>query len=298
MGDPKARDAVRRLLPYICTRMERTNVVSKDLNRIFHTIKASQDVVLTDRHLKELGIKLSSFNLETDTTDGRTATFFRPLSKGELPTIDWNNLDLWEWYEGLGEEPARVDHNLYSVWHQVWAGWFLNDVKMTWTGCEEIPVGGGAEFPPRNPYQWVAHHETQAKSLTIPHFMVKVTHHAEPDERISRGEVLPITSYMEWRLRLTHYVQHFYMPILVVSFFRSKARILQAYHDGKQLHISMSKFYDFKEDNHTNYELFARWLHSKPCGDTSAPINIVGEKLDDRSVKKLESHLKQLLKVK
>ena len=73
-----------------------------------------------------------------------------------------------------------------------------------------------------------------------------------------------------------------------MSIFRSKARILQAYHDGKRLHISKSRFYDFTENVTENYELFMRWIHGIPCGDTEATVNINGEKVGDRTVEMVD----------
>ncbi|OJD20933.1 hypothetical protein ACJ73_07729 [Blastomyces percursus] len=86
--------------------------------------------------------------------------------------------------------------------------------------------------------------------------------------------------------------------ILVISIFRSKARVLRAHHDGRHLHISKSKFYDFTVNLKENYELFARWIHGIPCGDTTTPLDIEGETLDDRTVKHVDRLLKKTYKLK
>lgn len=70
--------------------------------------------------------------------------------------------------------------------------------------------------------------------------------------------------------------------------FRSKARVLQAYNDGKYLHIRKSKFCHFTENNKENYKLFVRWIHSIPCGDTFAPLSIQPIKSDDWIIKKVD----------
>ncbi|QSS50707.1 hypothetical protein I7I53_11498 [Histoplasma capsulatum var. duboisii H88] len=68
-----------------------------------------------------------------------------------------------------------------------------------------------------------------------------------------------------------------------MSIFRSKAGILQAFHDGKHLHISKSKFYDFKENIRENCEFFARWTYRIPCDDTITTLPIDGKKLNART---------------
>lgn len=82
--------------------------------------------------------------------------------------------------------------------------------------------------------------------------------------------------------------------VLVVSIFRSQARILQAHHDGEYLHISKSKFVDFTENCRENYELFVRWIYSIPCGDTQAPLAIKGEELPQRSYEQIEKGFRHL----
>ncbi|PYI32580.1 hypothetical protein BP00DRAFT_147115 [Aspergillus indologenus CBS 114.80] len=293
MGDQgAARLSLKKSLSHLCHRLEQTQVVRRHLQSIFRAVEESKQTFLTADRLKELNIEVSSLELEA----AGTAKFYQPCPENELVVIKWDEVELWRWDEGRAEEPARVDHNLFKVWHQIWAYKFLNDLKIDWEYCDNHPVTGRAEYPPRHPYQWIAHNESNSTSFK-PHFAMQVMHDAEPEEQLSRGEILPITAYMGFRLKDYQYVQHYYMPILVFSIFRSQARILQAYHDGTYLHISKSGFYDFKEDNRTNYELFVRWLCCKPCGETRIPLHVQGEGLDERTVKELRSYLKKALNI-
>lgn len=84
-------------------------------------------------------------------------------------------------------------------------------------------------------------------------------------------------------------MQRFLTQVMVISIFRSQARILQAYHDGQHLYISKSKFLDFTKNCRENYELFVRWIYSVPCGDTRAPLAIEGEKLPQRTYKLIDA---------
>ncbi|OOF91745.1 hypothetical protein ASPCADRAFT_509744 [Aspergillus carbonarius ITEM 5010] len=121
-------------------------------------------------------------------------------------------------------------------------------------------------------------------------------HYADPEESLRRSEVLPIVGYMRWRLRQFDLIRHYIFPVLVISIFRSKARILQAYHDGHHLYISKSPFVDFKENKRENYELFVRWVHGVPCGDTKTPLAIEGEELDEATSRLIDDDLKWLFR--
>ncbi|KAI9373419.1 hypothetical protein BJX61DRAFT_382554 [Aspergillus egyptiacus] len=190
----------------------------------------------------------------------------------------------------------EIAFGVFKVRQQVWgrlllahkeSPWNRIDFSLFWPRVPKVTTGSW----PRHPYDWNAYYEFEIPSILFPHMICKLQNDTEPDERISHGEVLTIAAYMEWRLRNLKYSVDYYVPMLVLSFFNSKARILQASHDGKQLRIDMSELYDMKPTNRDNYEELARWLFSTPCGKTREPIDIKGEKLDDRTVATVRSRL-------
>ncbi|GLA19109.1 hypothetical protein AnigIFM62618_006772 [Aspergillus niger] len=266
-------------------RVAQTNVVSRHLSHIFTATKALKHSVLTEHDLDTLGIKLSEHDLEGECSKGHQA-FYQPLPKSKLPEIDWDKVHFSKWHEGHSDEPRRVHYTLQSVSGRVYGAWFRGGEHQTWVHrqCYRAnPRTASGEHTPDVPYSWQTVAEMEADSLDIPHCSFQMYHYADPEEPLRRSEVLPIVGFMRWRLNRFNYIKHRTFPVMVVSIFRSQARILQAYHDGKYLHISKSKFVDFTENCRENYELFVRWIYSLPCGDTVAPLPIKGEELPRRS---------------
>ncbi|GKZ31044.1 hypothetical protein AbraIFM66950_011010 [Aspergillus brasiliensis] len=266
-------------------RVAQTNVVSRHLRRIFTATKALKHSVLADRDLETLGIKLSELDLE-GARSPEHETFYQPLPKSELPEIDWDKVHFSEWHEGRSHEPLRVHYTLDRVFGRVYGAWLCDDKQQTWVPrrCYRAnPRIASGEHTPDFPYPWQAVSEMEADSLSVPHCSFQMYHYADPEEPLRRSEILPIVGFMRWRLNRFDYIKHRTFPVMVISIFRSQARILQAYHDGKYLRISKSKFVDFTENSRENYELFVRWICSIPCGDTQAPLAIKGEPLPRRS---------------
>ncbi|PWY95913.1 hypothetical protein BO94DRAFT_507316 [Aspergillus sclerotioniger CBS 115572] len=95
-----------------------------------------------------------------------------------------------------------------------------------------------------------------------PHLKAMVINEAVGDERLLRGEVLTIIDIM--RGRLTHKVTRAYVnaPILLFSFMDTCARALEAYLDGENLVIRVTRLYDFKTEEDADFSLsicFAKW---------------------------------------
>ncbi|XRM46748.1 hypothetical protein ABZX51_009776 [Aspergillus tubingensis] len=266
-------------------RVAQTNVVSRHLSHIFTATKTLKYSSLTEEDLDTLRIKLSEQDLERKCSNGHQ-TFYQPLPKSELPEINWDNVHFSKWHEGRKSEPRRVHYTLRSVSGRVYAAWFHDRKHQTWVHrqCYRAnPRFASGEHTPDVPYSWQVVEEMEADTLDIPHCSFQMYNYADPEEALRRSEVLPIVGFMRWRLNRFDYIKHRTFPVLVVSIFRSQARILQAYHDGEYLHISKSKFVDFTENCRENYELFVRWIYSIPCGDTQAPLAIKGEELPQRS---------------
>ncbi|RAL00035.1 uncharacterized protein BO80DRAFT_494448 [Aspergillus ibericus CBS 121593] len=292
------REQFAKVQQNVAMRVGQTNVVYRDLTRIFNATKACDHTNLTDSDLRTLGITLAAFDLQGKST-GDAKTFFQPLPKSELPAIDWGRVRFSDWTEGYSHEPRRVERVLQSVSNRLWCSWLENSKKQPWVQRKcyrEIPSIATGEHTPDVPYEWQTCGEIEAKSFDIPHCSFRVYHYAEPEESLRRSEVLPIVGYMRWRLSQFDYICHHTFPVLVVSIFRSKARILQAYHDGQRLHISKSRFVDFREPKRENYELFVRWIHGVPCGDTEAPLGIKGEEIDQVTSELIDDVLHRLFR--
>ncbi|KAE8148499.1 hypothetical protein BDV25DRAFT_158184 [Aspergillus avenaceus] len=273
----------------LLNRISKVNAMCRHLMHIFHEIKHSERSSLTEANMKELRITHSHLDLDEPCYDD--STFYKPLPKSEFPKIDWSEVHFSEWVEHYSAEPRRVEDTLQTVCNELFFAWFNDDTKQHWVQRKcyhEKPSIGTGEYTPDVPYEWRTCGDMEATSLDHPHCIFRIIHYAVPEEPLRRGEILPIAAYMKWRAKQLDHIKHFTFPILVVSIFRSQARILQAHHDGKHLHIRKSKFYNFEENNTENYELFARWLSGAPCGATKTPLPIDGVPVNNRTIQKVD----------
>ncbi|PYI03947.1 hypothetical protein BO78DRAFT_373950 [Aspergillus sclerotiicarbonarius CBS 121057] len=262
----------RKVRQRVRARMTKTVVVLHDLTRILNATKELDHTALTDSDLEALGIKSSELDLE-GAPHGDHKSFYQPLPRSELPVIKWDKVRFSEWSEGYSDEVHRVEYTLQSVSNKLLCSWLENDKKLSWSQQEchrERPSVATGEHTFDAPYQWQTFADFQSDSIDIPHCSFRMYHYAEPEESLRRSEVLAITGYMRCRLRQFDYVCHYTFPVVAISIFRSKVRILHAYHDGHHLYVSKSQFVDVKENNHENYELLVRWVHGTDGGPVTA----------------------------
>ncbi|KAL4860658.1 hypothetical protein BDV12DRAFT_204818 [Aspergillus spectabilis] len=295
-ADHEALAEVQKWLPIICARVEKTRVVCRGLGHIYGEIKKSSDIVLSEALLDALPIKVSVLDLETGRQDADFRIFYQPIPQPKLPAIEWEKRKLREPSadNNDNDEALRIFHNLERVSVGFWKAFRDRGEHQPWVDSRynmkfSRPTVG---YVPRHPYAWTANCGLQVDNIQLPHFSFRLVNYTKPQETLARGELLAITAYMEWRAKQPEYVERYYLPVLCISVFAGKARLLLAYHDGKNLCISKSKLYDFSKNQIENYELLARWMYSKPCGDTDEPLKIEAPKLDKQSKK----HLKRLLR--
>ncbi|KAL4962584.1 uncharacterized protein BDV14DRAFT_178263 [Aspergillus stella-maris] len=297
MAEKGAQGAGRNYFSELTKRLSKTRVVSWHLSDIYRKTKASPDIFLTDSDLMSSKIEMSPLNLETEDQGAKQTLFYHPTAESELPTIDWNILDLWEARPNYSDQVLRIQHNLHEVCIAVaWAYHYDPEKRQPWVDCKKNNTNPTFETSFCAPYKWEAYHAAQAKvaGSSVPHLRSDIVNYVDldPQESLARGEVMAIAAYMEWRSKQRAHWEHYYFPILFISMFRSGARILQAHHNGKSLVISKSKFYDLSgDDNDETYKLFARWIFSNPCGNTTTPLPIPGDPLPDVLVRKLERTL-------
>ncbi|OJI88798.1 hypothetical protein ASPTUDRAFT_205837 [Aspergillus tubingensis CBS 134.48] len=254
-------------------RVAQTNAVSRHLRRIFTATKAFKHPVLADHDWRHWGSSClnSTFKEHVQMSNSHFTTHYRK------------------------QNYRRLTGTIVSG--RVFAAWFRDRKPQPWVHrqCYRAnPRIASGEHTPDVPYSWQTIGEMKADSLDIPHCIFQMYNYADPEEPLHRSEVLPIVGFMRWRLNRFNYINHRTFPVLVVSIFRSQARILQAYHDGEYLRISKSKFIDFTENCRENYELFVRWIYSIPCGDTQAPLAIKGEELSQRSYEQIDKGFRHL----
>ncbi|KAL4960374.1 uncharacterized protein BDV14DRAFT_204792 [Aspergillus stella-maris] len=298
MTSLEVKQAVRELFPELCERLSKTRVVGRHLAEIYQKTKDAQDVFLANDLLGDLGIQLSLLDFEAERHKEDPATFFQPIPESELPTVHWERPRFWK-ADSVDKDPVlRIERNLSEALNAVWSTYHYSGQGQPWVACKNLKtIRFTAEWSFKRPYRWVAIDEAEVRHETdlpasMPHLTFKVMNHIDAQDSLSRGEVLAITTYMEGHLKLLHYFDHYFFPIQVISMFHSGARILQAYHDGKTLKISMSKLYDLSgNDNIETYTLLARWMYSKPCGDTAAPLEVEPIALDGHYKRKLEKML-------
>lgn len=128
-----AREEMEKVRPLVIERVSKMRIVLDHLNRIFRETKTLEHTTLTDRCLKELGIKLSFLNLNEPSQDN-SMIFYKPLPKEELPQINWDHADFYDWEERFdySSECRRVDLTLFKVTMNVWGQWFRNDKQHPW----------------------------------------------------------------------------------------------------------------------------------------------------------------------
>ncbi|KAL4945679.1 hypothetical protein BDV06DRAFT_219072 [Aspergillus oleicola] len=297
MAVSEVKKAVRDFLPELCEGLSKTRVVSRRLAEIYQKTKDSTDVFLTDDLLKSLRIKLSLLDLEAEDRKENLATFFQPVPESELPIIDWDMPNFWKAGAADNDAVLRIHHNLDGAFNAVWWAYYDGRPGQPWVACKKSKaLRRVTEYSFKRPYRWAAIDEAEVgetdQSVSHPHLISRVMNHTHAQDSLSRGEVMAIAAYMEWRSKHLIFFDNYYFPIQIVSMFHSGARILQAYHDGETLHISMSKLYDLSgDDNIKTYTLLARWLYSKPCGDTTATLEVEPVPLDGRYKRRLERML-------
>lgn len=75
MSTMGALEEMEEVRPNVPERVGKTRDIGRHLKRIFNTTKALEHTVLTDGDLKELGIKLSTLDLEGDSQRLSTGHF-------------------------------------------------------------------------------------------------------------------------------------------------------------------------------------------------------------------------------
>ncbi|GLA60814.1 hypothetical protein AtubIFM54640_001311 [Aspergillus tubingensis] len=267
-------------------RVAQTNAVSRHLRRIFTATKAFKHPVLADHDWRHWGSSClnSTFKEHVQMSNSHFTTHYRKQNYRRLTGT------MCIFQNGMKDAPKS--HSGFVTMEIVFLLTLL--VRLVGRCYRANPRIASGEHTPDVPYSWQTIGEMKADSLDIPHCIFQMYNYADPEEPLHRSEVLPIVGFMRWRLNRFDYIKHRTFPVLVVSIFRSQARILQAHHDGEYLHISKSKFVDFTENCRENYELFVRWIYSIPCGDTQAPLAIKGEELPQRSYEQIEKGFRHL----
>ncbi|EGC49274.1 conserved hypothetical protein [Histoplasma capsulatum var. duboisii H88] len=89
-------------------------------------------------------------------------------------------------------------------------------------------------------------------------------------DSLLRSELLAMTSYMKWKMRVMEREQSLVCPVMVISIMTPyKVRILQGHFDGV-LNVHVSKVFDFAVDDHEPVmNTIIGYLRSIPHGDTA-----------------------------
>ncbi|OJD10983.1 hypothetical protein ACJ73_09641 [Blastomyces percursus] len=131
-----ALEEMLEVRPHVLERLAKTRVIGRHLDRIFDETTDLKQSVLTTQ-LEELGIKVSSFDLEGSSEDDDSMTFYRPLPKEQFPVINWDEANFSNWSEGYSEESRRVDLTLGNVSHELWRA-FWDDMQHPWVRNRQV----------------------------------------------------------------------------------------------------------------------------------------------------------------
>ncbi|PLB43615.1 hypothetical protein P170DRAFT_58078 [Aspergillus steynii IBT 23096] len=196
----------------IINRLEKTNVISRQLVQVWQKIKITEQGFFADHDLKTLGIQLSTFDLESPTPTKDTR-FYNPLS--ELPNIDWGKVQFSEWTEGYIEESRRINITFLSLSNRLTEAWLRSNDETPfayWKYLIERPAIATGEHTPDVPYEWQTHSDVGAKSTNLSHCIFRISNYTEPEEQLSRGELIAIVTYMKWRMVQIKHIQHYLFP--------------------------------------------------------------------------------------
>lgn len=180
-------------------------------------------------------------------------------------------------------------------------------------GCEENLGGYRYNQRPLETHEWQPWHGYKSWSKECSHMIFSSLHGLSPDDsdgsKISRSELLSLTSVLMERLKLTKLFYHEVYPVgfppqyltdpkepqkanepplfqdvltyifpsqvLMISIHNRKIRLIQAHFDGKILHLQCSSFLDFPSFDKPMFDFFLRWVISNPVGDTKIPTDTV-----------------------
>ncbi|KAL5336129.1 hypothetical protein BJX70DRAFT_400941 [Aspergillus crustosus] len=112
----------------------------------------------------------------------------------------------------------------------------------------------------------------QDKKMSLPH--LKATFycdHVGADDRLLHGELLVIFRLMITQLRRTVIFQHVVAPILLFSFMGVQhARVIEAYFNGTQLVVRLTKLHDLRTKDAQAFMAFGQLYFGKAIGSTRA----------------------------
>ncbi|KAK2811368.1 hypothetical protein FQN50_002245 [Emmonsiellopsis sp. PD_5] len=261
--------------------MERRKVVIGQLRSMYHRVKQFKPSSFSDSDLTRLGIKLLPLDLTQLAATG--PCFYAPISENEVPAVPWGTEGL-KVYEPEAEDSKHSYRALgiiqnVSQWivfqkpgsgHTEWSDTLLTRCYREDPGIPNARaeyVAGGAN------YNWSVNGEMEAYSAEYPHCKFHILQEVEAEEPLRRSEILPILAFMPWRMSILKYRQHEIIPILLISHFGTKGRILIAHFDGTHPCIQKSEIYHLRGGKDAkNFELFARWRASDAVGNTKVAL--------------------------
>ncbi|EER43974.1 conserved hypothetical protein [Histoplasma capsulatum var. duboisii H88] len=263
---------------------ERKKVVIRRLRSMYMMVKQFKPSSFGDSDLTRLGIKLLPLDLTQPAATG--PCFYAPVSENEVPGVPWGTgrLKLYEpeaednkhSYRALGiiENASRWMGSQLKPGsgHTEWSDTLLTRCYREDPGIPNARaeyLAGGAN------YNWSVNGDVEAYSVEYPHCKFHILQDAEAEEPLRRSEILPILVFMRWRMSILKYPQHEVFPVLVISHFGIKGRILIAHFDGTHLCIQKSDIYDLRGgEDAKNFELFARWRASDAAGKTKVALPV------------------------
>ncbi|WEW54690.1 hypothetical protein PRK78_000112 [Emydomyces testavorans] len=278
--------------------MNRKRETYHHLRRLFNCLNSLEHIYLTDQELRDFGIKLLPLNLNGDNnrTGGGEIQYFVPLALEKLKSLPQAEFDLAPFEPGhgltygsgllntfrrhLGQElprhlwrsPTEDSLSMFCQWEST-----LLSFNITRDGIVKNPMSP-------DDYYWTRCWEFTTDNPSYPHLIVMSAHNLHPgkseERKISRGELIILLRMIMTRIEDPSLEKHEIYPVLMVTAFDYKIRIMQAYFDG-QLHLQLGPFIDLERYSEDKKDLILSWIMNEPAGNTRKPT----EAILSRSVK-------------
>ncbi|KPM45735.1 hypothetical protein AK830_g763 [Neonectria ditissima] len=257
----------------------------RQLNRIQKKIgKLQKTIEFNDEQLQDISVvRGAPFDIDEDDPIDLDPRFFLP---GPVDDME-HGLEAMSKTEGLGRyrwpqaEPIKLhrlrdgDEREYEIVSEN-AYWDARSRGMVWPSAEDgRPCWNNwnsGEY-----FMWSRGPRKSGYHPNVPHAMATIYDSSSPrHEGLLHSELLVATCLLKAQIRpLYHYLDHHVYPVLVVSFHgRFSARIVQAYFENGRIVVRPSRLINL----HTRVvspevRLLARWLNSRPVGNTRLPVS-------------------------
>ncbi|KKZ68154.1 hypothetical protein EMCG_06165 [[Emmonsia] crescens] len=237
-------------------------------------------ICLATKDLAYFGVRISRLDLHSDqnTVADPEQQFFAPQPVESFVELPQNEKPNPEIYADGGHKNSLgldLERDLHS--HLKDGSRFEKHATWSIMWPDNFEYENSGEIIYNSSFEWrlSAVFDTIPKLRDKPHMMFTVIHDHSVDENsdnsVIRGEIISAVAMMKWIMRRAAFKEHELFPVLIVSIWRDKVRIVQVHFDGQHVHMALSDFLDFKDYAQASWNMLTRWVLNTPIGNTRVP---------------------------